>query len=103
MSLCLMKNIWGMPCPACGTAHGVQQLVKGNVEGAFYSNPLSILVAGVFPGFLFLLIKDLIFGQRTIEQFLTNIEMVRKKYPWIMWTFSLLLLINWVWNFQKWI
>lgn len=50
-SVCAFKRMWGIPCPACGTTHGVAELLKGNIAGAFGYNPNSFIVAA---GLLFI-------------------------------------------------
>lgn len=101
MSLCLMKEVVGIPCPACGTAHGIQYLVKGNVFEAFYSNPFSILVALLFPLFLTLLTIDLIGGKQTLGQFFNRLDQFILKYPLFFWIGIVLVAANWYWNFVK--
>ncbi len=101
MSLCLMKELWGIPCPACGTAHGIQFLAKGNISAAFYSNPFSILTAFLFPIFLTLLTIDLIGGKQIFKQFFLQIDLFFQKYPFLFWLGILLVVANWYWNFVK--
>ncbi|HKV41395.1 MAG TPA: DUF2752 domain-containing protein [Blastocatellia bacterium] len=47
-SICLFKNLTGLPCPGCGLTHSFCALGKGNVTQAFLYNelgPLLFLVA----------------------------------------------------------
>ena len=44
-SVCFFKNLWGIPCPACGTTHGVEALFNGDISTAFGLNPNSFIVA----------------------------------------------------------
>lgn len=39
-TLCLIKNVTGIPCPSCGITRAVMAIIHGDMNGAFYSNPL---------------------------------------------------------------
>lgn len=45
---CLFRELTGLPCPTCGTAHAALALARLNLPGAFASNPLATLGALVF-------------------------------------------------------
>lgn len=101
MSLCITKNIWGIPCPACGTAHGIQHLAKGELKAAFFSNPLSYLVIAAFPLFIFLSVRDLFLGKGEMEKFFVSLSHFFMKKPVFLWLFGIFILINWIWNLLK--
>lgn len=50
-SVCVFKYMWGIPCPACGTTHGVVLLFSGNFSEALACNPNSFIIAA---GMLFI-------------------------------------------------
>lgn len=101
LSLCLMKEFWGIPCPACGTAHGVQFLAKGDFASAFYSNPFSLAVAALFPVFIGLVSIDFIYGKNRMDQFFKTIDQYFRKKPIVRLLGILLILANWYWNILK--
>jgi hypothetical protein len=47
-SLCIWKNLLGVPCPGCGLTRGVCFLVHGQWAEAVRFNPLSLLAVGIF-------------------------------------------------------
>jgi hypothetical protein len=50
LSVCLFKNLTGLPCPGCGLTHSFCSLAKGRVASAFAFNaigpPMFLLAAG---------------------------------------------------------
>jgi len=45
---CLFRDLTGLPCPTCGTAHAVLALARLDLPGAIAFNPLATLGALVF-------------------------------------------------------
>jgi hypothetical protein len=45
---CLFRELTGLPCPACGTAHAALALTRLDVAGAIAFNPLATLGAVLF-------------------------------------------------------
>jgi hypothetical protein len=43
-TLCLFKNITGLPCPACGMTHAFWDYIKFDVVGAYQHNALSVVL-----------------------------------------------------------
>ena len=39
-SLCLFRNVTGLPCPFCGSTRSVGHILQGEFSAALYSNPL---------------------------------------------------------------
>lgn len=101
MSLCITKNFWGIPCPACGTAHGIQHLVKGDWKAAFFSNPLSYMVFAAFPLFIFLSVRDLFLGKGEMEKFFVSLSLLFRRKPVFLWLLCIFILGNWIWNLLK--
>jgi hypothetical protein len=48
LSGCLFRDLTGLPCPTCGTAHAALALARLDLPGAFAFNPLATLGALVF-------------------------------------------------------
>jgi hypothetical protein len=45
---CLFRDLTGLPCPTCGTAHALLALARLDLPGAIAFNPLATLGALVF-------------------------------------------------------
>jgi hypothetical protein len=41
---CPFHALTGLDCPGCGTLRALHQLLHGNVKGAFFYNPLAVLL-----------------------------------------------------------
>ncbi len=41
--LCFFRSLYDIKCPACGTTTATLLLLKGDIAGAFFVNPLSII------------------------------------------------------------
>jgi hypothetical protein len=39
-SVCLFRNVTGLPCPFCGSTRSVGHILQGEFSAALYSNPL---------------------------------------------------------------
>ncbi|WPX10095.1 DUF2752 domain-containing protein [Anaerocellum danielii] len=42
--MCLLKTLWGIPCPGCGMTRALLAVLKGNLLAAFYYHPLWVVV-----------------------------------------------------------
>ena len=52
-SLCIFKNLTGVPCPGCGTTRGFCSIMQGNFKQAYEYNkfifitfPLAVIIWG---------------------------------------------------------
>ena len=46
-SLCMFRNLTGLPCPFCGTTRSVGNLLLGDFQGALSMNPLGYVSVGL--------------------------------------------------------
>lgn len=58
-TICLIRGIIGIPCPACGMTRAIKSLIRLNVKAAIYYNPLFLMP------FIFILV--LIFKRKYIK------------------------------------
>lgn len=95
-SICIFKNITGVPCAACGTTRGLKYFVRGYFEQAFYMNPLSYFTVIVAFVLIIWIIRDFIKKEETFFPFLA------KKIPIpIIFIIIILTALNWYWNILK--
>ena len=45
-SVCLFRNVTGLPCPFCGSTRSVGHILQGEFSAALYSNPLGYFGLG---------------------------------------------------------
>lgn len=41
--MCLMQNVFGVPCPLCGMSRGFAEILHLNFLGGIYYNPFSVI------------------------------------------------------------
>lgn len=99
-TVCLIKQVTGIPCPSCGTTRALLQLVSGEFITALIINPFSVIAA------LFLLITpvwiiaDSITRKRTLVAAWQRAETFMKK-PVPAVTLIVLAVANWIWTITK--
>ncbi|SCJ94834.1 Protein of uncharacterised function (DUF2752) [uncultured Clostridium sp.] len=42
-TICLIRGIIGIPCPACGITRAIKSLIRLNIKDALYYNPLFLM------------------------------------------------------------
>jgi len=99
-SVCPIKLLFGVPCPACGSTHAVIHIVEGHFREAFRCNPLGfILAAGliVVPAWV---VIDYLRRRTTFRLFYSRFEgwFSQKK---VALPAIVLIVANWVWNILK--
>ena len=94
--VCIVKNLTGYPCPACGTTRGLKYFFHFMPVDAFMMNPLSVLTGTAMIVLLFWSVRDLVIQKPTLFNFL-QIK--------IKWYFVVLIIVglicNEIWNIQK--
>lgn len=99
-SICVFKQISGLPCPSCGTTRSIIYLLEGNFSEGLKVNPLgfiSLLFLVVFP---FWIMYDFSFRRSSFYQFYQQIENFLKQPKWAVPAIFLVVL-NWGWNILK--
>lgn len=95
-SVCIIKNVTGYPCPACGTTRGSIYLTRGFFKKALLTNPLSYLIVfGSLTAYVWVL-RDFIKEQETFFPFIN-----KPKPIWFIIIVILLTIANGVWNIYK--
>lgn len=100
VTICPMKAVTGIPCPACGSTRSLWALMRGEIISSILLNPLGIVLATI----LLLLIAGLIFyfffKNNFLYIFYIQVENKLKK-PAVYIPFFLLIFSNWIWNIIK--
>lgn len=99
-TVCLIKNVTGLPCPSCGSTRAVVSLAQGDLVGALQWNPLGLIIAAVLLVAPWWMGYDFLTNQKTLPAFVAKAEhLVQKK--WVAAPAIILVLANWIWNFSK--
>ena len=100
LSLCMIKNVTGYPCPSCGTTRAIQLLLKNNWMASLQMNPFGILVAVLMVVLPLWIVLDTITRKETFYKSYKKVEtIIRTK--WIAVFLIVLVLLNWIWNIKK--
>ncbi|MDH4403698.1 MAG: DUF2752 domain-containing protein [Flavobacterium sp.] len=100
ISVCMIKNATGYPCPSCGTTRAIQSLFKGDFTGSLVYNPFGIILSfGLFI-LPFWISFDLATKRKSFYEAYNKIEPVLKQKK-IAIPLIILVIINWIWNIYK--
>src|SRR6478609_4405557 len=99
-SMCIFKNVTGIPCPSCGTTRAIQLILHGNIIESLYMNPFGIIVISLMIIAPFWILYDVISNKDTfLLSYKKAEEIIRTK--WITIVLISLVLLNWIWNIYK--
>ena len=100
LSLCMVKNVTGYPCPSCGTTRAIQLLLKNNWMASLQMNPFGILVALLMVVLPLWIVLDTITKKETFFNNYQKAEaIIRTKKLAIF--LIILVIFNWIWNIKK--
>ncbi len=101
-SVCLFRNVTGIPCPSCGSTHAVLKLMHMDWMGALQDNPLGFVLAAALLVLPVWLLYDLVRKKSSFYHFYTLSEaFVRRRAVAI--PLVALVLANWLWNIYKYV
>ena len=67
--ICLIYNIFKIPCPGCGLTSSVMHLIKGDILGSLQYNIITIPLIINYTIFSFWYISDIIKNKQTLNGF----------------------------------
>ena len=100
ISVCMIKNATGYPCPSCGTTRAVQAIYKGDLIGSVAFNPLGIIVSLALLILPFWIGFDLATKKQTFYVAYNKMEAILKQKK-IAIPLIILVVLNWIWNIYK--
>ncbi len=95
-TVCVFKNITGLPCAGCGTTRAIIFLFQGNLKQSILTNPLGVI--SFFLSIISLIWICIDFYRKT-NSFYKFIYKKRKNS--FILPFILLTILNWIWNIAK--
>ena len=99
-SICFLKNLVHIPCPACGSSRAIMFLLNGNIKQSILTNPLGIIIFIALILLTILLIVDFVKNSNIVWKYYIKFEaFIIKKIIWI--PLSVLIILNWIWNIYK--
>ena len=95
-TLCIFKNITGVPCPACGSTRATVLLFHGHLLNSLLLNPLGLLTNVFILISIIWMVCDIVRDRETFLPFL--------KTDWnnsVKAAVFIVLVANWIWNITK--
>jgi hypothetical protein len=100
-TVCLFKEITGLPCPSCGTSRSLLLLFRGDVADAFMTNPLGPLLAPALVIVPLWIAVDVARKRRSFYRWYLWVEDVFKRNTWVTVSAVTIIVLNWIWNIAK--
>ena len=84
-TLCLFRNVTGIPCPACGMGRGIEDLLHLRFSEAVHMNPLCILVLPAIIVTAVWMVRDVLYAKESLFRFsvgfsLSDVWFIKRKY-----------------------
>ena len=97
ISICIVRNVTGVPCPGCGTTRSVVHVLHGEILDAVTTNPLGLLAAGALTLLPLWIGADLVRGRASLMHAyaVLNQQLARRA---VLVVVVLLVLCLWTWN-----
>ena len=97
---CLIRTIFHIPCPSCGTTRAVQAVFHGEWLQSVYYNPIGILIAALMVVVPIWIAIDYLTNSASLLKAYRITEKKLRSWPYAL-TGILAILINWIWNLVK--
>ena len=100
VEVCVVKHIYGFPCPSCGTTRAIGALLHGALYDALMWNPLGLPVLLALLVFPFFWLYDVLQKRFVLRQTYAYTEQLLQK-PLYALTFFGIMATLWIWNIMK--
>ncbi len=99
-TVCIFKNVAGIPCPSCGSTRAVEPILHGNIIESLLWNPFGLLLIIGLAITPIWLLKDIVKKDNSLYRFYQYIDVIFKKKKYAI-PAIILVLLNWAWNIYK--
>ncbi len=100
-SVCLFKDVTGLPCPSCGTTRALVLLVHGRVYDSFMTNPFGAFLALVLAVIPLWIAVDVGRNSDSFYRRYRWVEHLFIQHKWISLCAAGVVVLNWIWNIAK--
>ena len=101
LTLCLIKNVTGFPCPSCGISRSLLILITGDIFQAFIINPLGLVAAVALLLIPMWILTDVLTAKCSLAEFFLRAENKLKTQKAFYIPGIAFILVNWGWNVIK--
>ena len=100
-TLCVFKEVTGLPCPSCGTTRSLVLLMRGNFRESLQINPFGILFAIALLIIHLWIFVDLLRNTDSFYRRYVRAERVLAQNRWLSVSAIVVVSLNWFWNIAK--
>jgi hypothetical protein len=101
MTICLFKNVTGIPCPSCGVTRSLLLFARGSFLKAIWINPLGLLVGVLMIVIPIWAATDYVRDKITLAQAYDSLSGLLQRHKLLYTAIIALGLLNWGWNIVK--
>lgn len=95
-STCIIKNVTGYPCPACGSTRATVHLFRGDLWQSIMINPFGLITN------LLIVISIIWMAMDTMREKQSFFDFLRRDWDIRVKIFlAIVVIANWIWNIEK--
>ncbi len=100
-TVCLFKEVTGIPCPSCGTTRSLVALIHGNIKESFLINPFGLVLALALLVIPLWIAADTLRRSDSFYKYYGLVERSLSANKWISGFAVFIVVLNWIWNITK--
>ncbi len=100
-SVCLFKEVTGLPCPSCGTTRSLLLLMHGQFRESLMMNPFGMMLAFALVAIPMWIMTDIISRSSSFYRRYTRMEYVLTHNKLLAACAVAIVALNWIWNITK--
>ncbi len=100
-SVCLFKEITGLPCPSCGTTRSLLLLISGQFHESLMMNPFGIVLALALVTVPSWMMIDTFRKRDSFYRRYTRMERLLTHNKLLAAFAAVIVMLNWFWNISK--
>jgi Protein of unknown function (DUF2752) len=100
-SVCLFKEVTGLPCPSCGTTRSLLLLAHGRLRDSFMMNPFGMMLALALVIIPLWIIADTISRSDSFYRRYVRMEHLLSHNKLLATCAVAIVALNWLWNITK--
>jgi Protein of unknown function (DUF2752) len=100
-SVCLFKEITGLPCPSCGTTRSLVLLMHGEFRESLMMNPFGMLLAVALIVIPLWVVADTLSNSESFYRRYVQMEQLLMHNKLLAVCAVVIVALNWAWNITK--
>jgi hypothetical protein len=100
-SVCLFKEVTGLPCPSCGTTRSLLLLAHGRFRDSFMMNPFGMMLALALVVIPLWMASDTIGRKDSFYRRYVHLEHLLSHNKLLAGCAVAIVALNWFWNITK--